>query len=380
MDDVEFRVDPSPERGDEPPGEDVVDVGSRSLPRWAVALGAVIAFGLLGVAVVLRGEHHAPVVQVTEPSASAVGSLAPLPISPVGDAVAHQGNEIALDVALGGNVLYTLRYDLLTTTNATSGAPIGQVHVSGLDYFYGGPTMHLFLDPDALTAWVLTPEVSPPQILEFNSTSLHERRTVVAPGIIYAAAVLSGRLYLATSAGVAVVTPGTGQPTLLPGVQERVEAIAADPARGRLLAVDAESPQHVIAIRAGSPVVARTSIARVISPALAVVGKRIWLAGYNGAGASVWRLDPLTLRPVDSSPVGDRAGPGAQLVAGESVLWVSGGGGLDQQKLWCIDSATGLIGGYWPGLSGAVSSRIGIAYAIRGGEVVTLPTSPGCRG
>lgn len=395
MGDVEFLVGPEhePVPGDDAAGDEV-DLNPRRLPRWVVVTGAVAAAALVVAALVTRGSSRpdrAVAEQTSAPSsapssapasASASptrrGGLPPLPTSPV-DRVLRDGDQIALDVALAGNILYTLRYDTLSTTDALHGTVISRVRVSGLDYYYGGPTMHLALDPSSFTAWVFTQQVSPPRILEIDSVSLQRRRSLVAPGTIYGAATMNGRLFLATAAGVAVVAPG-GRPRVLPRTKGLIASITADPARNRLIAVDSSSPQHLLTISPDGTVEVVATVAPLVSPSLAVADGQIWLAGSADAGDAVVRLDPTSLLPVARSEVSQRAGAGVRVAPGDRVVWVSSGGGLEAQQLWCVDARTGAVGSYWPGMSGAVSSRAGLAYAVRGGQVVGLPSGPGCPG
>lgn len=385
MGDLEFRIEPPP-RAEEPSGEpaldDVVELAPRSVPAWALLAAGVCVSALLVAAVVVRARpaERPPAAREPAPVATSARPLPPLPVSQVGRTVRHNGDHIALDVAVAGDVLYTLRYNLLTAADAHTGNAIAQAQVRGLDYFYGGPMRHLFLDARTRTAWVLSAGVSPPRVLEFDSASLRQRRALVAPGMIYDADTMDGHLYLATSNGVAVLTPNAGSPRLVPGARGRYEAIAADPLRSRILAVDAAAPQHVLVMGPDGAPAIPIRIAQAISPSLAVVQGHIWLAGYNENGPLVWRLDPVSLRPVLSSPVTPRAGAGARLVAGDAVVWISNGGGARKQELWCLAADSGAIGGYWPALSGAVSSRAGLAFAVRGAEVVGLPTSLRCRG
>lgn len=375
MDDVEFRVAPVPD-DDPPEAEDVVDVDPRPVPRWLIAFGTAAALALAVAVLAVRGGTHAPLPVVLPTSFPSIAET--MPVSPIGPTVANDSDEIALDVALAGNLLYTLRYDQLTTTDAYRGTVLGRVHVGGLEQFQGGPTMRLFLDRDSFTAWVLTENVFPHRILEFNSSSLSQRRAVVAPSPVYGAATLDGRLYLATSDGFEVLTPHVGAPTLLARTAVPIEAMAADPARGRVLAVDSGVPQHILAITPDGTVTA-VATTRLVEPVLAVAGDRIWVAGYSASGAMVTRLDPTTLLPMLGSPVAGQAGPGAQLTAGEHVVWVSSGFG-EPQRMWCLNADTGAVAGFWPGLPGIVSSRDGLLYAVRGGQVVMLPRTRQCPG
>lgn len=384
MGDVEFLVgpeqDPAP---DDVPADDEVDLAPRRLPRWVVVTGAALAAVLVIAALVARvgsrSRHPVALASATPGTSPSRALPAPLPTSPV-DGVVGEGDQIALDVALAGNILYSLRYDTLTTTDALHGRELSRVQVSGLDYFYGGPTRHLALDPTTSTAWVFTLEVAPPRLLEFDSASLRLRRRLLVPGRILGAATMGGRLYLATSAGVVEVAPGR-PPRVLPGTHgDQVSSIAADPDRDRLVAIDASAPEHVLTVAPGGAVTVAATIAPVFAPVLAVADGHVWLAGSTDAGDVVTQLDPVSLLPRRTSPVSQRAGVAVSLVGGERVLWVSSGGGSQPDQLWCVDARTGAIGGYWPSVSGAVSSRAGLVFAVRGGDVVALPADPSCPG
>ena len=205
-------------------------------------------------------------------------------------------------------------------------------------------------------------------------------------GGVFNGAAMDGSLWLATQTGLYRVVPGTAIRRVA-GTEGRVYSVAADPARGRVLAGLTFAPAiatiRIVAVDPGDPRITTTGGRLALgTESIAVVDDRIWVGGY-GSGATPWlrRLDPRTLRPIGTSPV-TGLGPGAILWPGRSVLWVRAGG---DETLSCLDPAHGQVLQRWPAVHGPVASVPGVAVAVGApgvgnAPVARLALNPACRG
>lgn len=234
------------------------------------------------------------------------------------------------------------------------------------------PFLHLVADPSGPRLWIVSEGAEPAPVRVFDTGTTARRPDIAVPATVYDTAVLGGHLYLATSAGVLAAAPGARRAVALPGPAGLVSAIAADPSRNRLLALDATSPAHVLVVTPGGQVRRAATLPSVGVPSIAVADGSIWLGAYSDTASVVVRLEPRTLTPVDVSPVSGLAGLGTRVTAGRSDLFVTSGAAPDIQA-WCVDGTTGALLRSWTGLTGTISSSVGRVYAVTDAGVRTPP-------
>lgn len=352
--------------------EDAVDLGQGVLPRWAVGLaGALLAVAFVTVAV-SQGHPRPTTAAVDEPVATAgvpgeFGQALPL----------DGGAADALDVLVHRDTLYVLRSGGVTVLDRTTGSATS-VQLSGAFAIGHQPAAKLVLDADADRLWVLGLGARTSRLIELNTGKLLPIRGLTVHLTVQGAAAMDGHLYLATPAGLADLAPAASGIALLPTVRGAVSAVTADPARNRLLVLDASVPGAVVVVSAGRATT-RRAFGNLIKGSIAVVGDQIWVGGYGGGAragyrAIVARLDPVTLSPVQTSSVAlkvDRV----DVAPGASNIWVT----TSRPGLWCVDARTGAILEEWPGGVAPVTSTVGAAYAIDSGSVVPLILQ-GCGG
>jgi hypothetical protein len=361
---------------DEPPADDhgaPAPAGHRAR-RGVIALLCLVVAALVAVVLVNR-DHAAPRRGAAPTSAgiTATGSV-PSTTPTVADGALGAALDVGstdlnvLDAVASGSHLYLLlnsfRVDSvlvraldLTTDRASWSVNVGAVPFTAL------PFLHLVADPSGARLWVVSEGSEPAPIRVIDTARPARGPDVAVPATIYNTAVLGGHLYLATSAGVLDVAPGASHAAALNGRTDLVTAIAADPARGRLLALDATSPVHVLAVTPGAGVRAAATLPSVGVSSIAVVAGSIWLGGYSDTGSVVVRLAPDSLTPVDVSPVSGLAGPGTRVVAGQTDLFVTSGVAPAAQG-WCVDGRSGSVLTAWTGLAGAPSSAGGRVYVL----------------
>jgi hypothetical protein len=354
MDDVEFLGPGANGDGD----DDVLTVGPRrKLPRWFVALVAVLAVALVSAGLVARA-HRSPHgdAQPSVHPAPHPGIAVPLPRiaggGPLGPAT--------LALALGGNELFTLDPAALKAFDLDSTDPLAAITfdpvLSFTDRYY-----RILYDAVQASIWVVPiGGRSPGRLLEFGAVDLRPIRGIQLPTTLASAAVLGGAIYLGTADRglLRVVRGGRAITTALP-VRDGIGPLVADPDRRRLLYLTDGSPTLVRSWSPGrgpGPGVGRLDIGEAD---LVVVSGSIWAAGFRGEGAAVVHLDPETLRPVGSAAgLVDRLGPGALIVAGgDRNFFVRGES--SREPLWCVDGRTGAIDQLWDGPAGLVAAGPG---------------------
>jgi hypothetical protein len=240
----------------------------------------------------------------------------------------------------------------------------------------------LVWDGAAESVWVLPLFGRQPGNLREYGADLRLRRIVQLHDVAHSAAVLDATLYVTTNSGM-VRIGRSGRPRQVPLPQHAFQHygdfgdVHADPTRHRVLFLTYEYSAH---LESWSPGTGRSQVVRlsVANPTLAVVAGRIWVAGFRGARGVVERLDPRTLRPVESSPLAAELGPGAVIVdAGWSSILVRGG--TDPGPLWCLDAQDGRVHQRWSGPSGPVSGSGRNLFVATSHAVQPLAVS-GCPG
>ena len=376
---------------DEPPADDhgaPAAAGHRA--RRAVITLLCLAVAALVTVVLVNRDHGTPRLGAAPTSAEitatgAVPSAGPtIADGTLGTALDVGSTDLnVLDAVASGSHLYLLlnsfRVDtvLVRALDLATDRASWSVNVGGVP-FTTLPFLHLVADPSGARLWVVSEGSEPAPIRVIDTARPARGPDVAVPATIYDTAVLDGHLYLATSAGVLDVAPGASRAAALNGRTDLVTAIAADPARGRLLALDATSPVHVLAVTPGAGVRAAATLPSVGVSSIAVVAGSIWLGGYSDTGSVVVRLAPDSLSPVDVSPVSGLAGPGTRVVAGQTDLFVTSGAAPAAQG-WCVDGRSGSVLTAWTGLAGTPSSAGGRIFALTDSGVRAAAAGP-CRG
>lgn len=380
---VEFFTDDASVAGSD---EDAVDFGTRPVPRWALVACVLVAVAF--VTTVVTRSH--PTATTAQPKQSSPPVAAPHSVAIVGElgpALQLGGSAAdALDTVLHGDLLYVLRPTGVAVVNLTT-RRVDTLPLTGEIPVAEQSSARLLLDPDADRLWVLDVGVRATHLVEFNATRMLWIRQLTVYLAVRDEAAMDGHLYLATSTGLADLAPGATQTVALPGAYGAVSAVAADPARDRILALDVSTPYTVVVVsRRG--VATRRTFGFLVKGSIAVVRDAIWVGGYDGRAlggyhAVVARLDPTTLAPVQTSAVAlqvDRL----VVSAGARDIWVSTSG----PGLWCVDASTGNVLENWPSTAapvtsevgwGPVNSRVSSAYVIEAGAVRPLVLT-GCAG
>jgi hypothetical protein len=370
---VEFLDD---EPGPSGAGEDGPSPVARNSRRGVVVLLGLAAIVLVTVALVNRGgpsPHPAAAPSsggvVTPSSAVAPRTLPADAPDPLGEQLDVGGTDAAVvDAIASGRQIFVLLQSIpdraveLRALDARTRQQLWSLTVAGVPY-QSLQFLHLVADPSGSRLWIVSEGAAPTPVRVFDTDAHVRRPDVAAPATIYDTAVLAGHLYLATSVGVLNAAPGARRAVPVPGPAGLVSAIAADPSRDRLLALDASSPVHVLAVTPGGQVRRAATLTSVGVASIAVVNGSIWLGGYSDSGAAVVRLDPQTLTPVDVSAVSGLTGFGTRVTAGRSDLFVTSGAAPVIQA-WCVAGATGAVLRSWTGLTGTISSSGGQIYVV----------------
>jgi hypothetical protein len=202
-------------------------------------------------------------------------------------------------------------------------------------------------DPAEHLVWVLGRRLDTGSATAYDSRTLVKRARVNVPSPVNGAAVLGGRLWLASDAGVYVVAGPTGRLALIPGSYSYTYAIAADPSRKRVVAVTAGLPGQTYVIDVTNLHVARDAFVPTGRSSVAVVNGMAWVGGFGDA--VVW--------------------------PGQHVVWISYGGGVS-----CLDPRNGRELASWPDLRGPITSTAGVLYSGTPKGIVTTPLPSRCPG
>lgn len=275
----------------------------------------------------------------------------------------------AVDVAIGPDRIYVVRAGAFEALDPRTGKVVASVRVPELADFANGPNYRAVVDAPARRVWVVREGgVVPADAIEFDAARLTRLATVQLPGTVQDAAVLRGRVYLATEGGVRELRPGSRQARLVPGTGGFVGWVAADPSRDRLLVANEGFPTRLLAVRPDGTHRASASLP-FGGAEVAVTRGVIWAGGFGSSEAWIVRLDPTTLAPTDAAgPLASMLAPGALFAAtGTSVVWVRGEGTSD---LWCMDATTGRVSQHFTDVPGPVASLGGPANARTAAYVV----------
>ena len=307
------------------PDEDelLLDPGRPS--NHTLVLLAVVFAALAGLVVVriLSAQPHTHLsVRVPLPT-SGVRGLPVLALDrtqePVVDAIVDRGS------------LVVLRTDSLVRASF-SGTVRTKVQLNEDDKLGAeAPAVRLLIDGARNTAWAVSLLERRARVLTFDPATLRPRRVWSNDFIVYDAALLDGRVYVATAEGIAWLD-ASGHSGHVPHVAGVVSSITADPTRDRLVAVVGRS---VVAISARGRIAAVGSLASAATSVRVVAGD-IWVAGATGRRGVVVRLDARTLRPQRQVPlqfVPDVVGTGPA-----ALYFVDSD---DAAGLWCVNVRTG---------------------------------------
>jgi hypothetical protein len=364
---VEFVTDDGELVGAE---DDVIELGRERPPRWAVLLGcAAVVAGFVTLAA--TKSHTEPREPVHRPEAVATTTYAPFRYP--GAPLQLGGQPNAVQAVIFGDRLYVLRATEVLVVAVPGGRVLARVALPWPNVIFGGAAAQLLLDPDVARLWVVGTGRSESPVLELDAATLRQRRALVEPTVVFAAAALGGHLYLATPAGLADLVPGALHTQALPAISPTIASVAVDRSRNRVLALTTPAPASILAVRDGKVTAARR-IGSLVNGNIVVADRQVWLSGTGRYGALLIRLDPVTFEPLRADPV-QHLGV-AMLNGGARVLWVSAA----SDGLWCVDPVTGDTLARWPSAVAPVTSRVGEAYVIERGTVRRLALPAGCAG
>jgi hypothetical protein len=348
--------------------EDVLSVGPptprRPRRRWVVAVAAAVIVGALASVVALRsgGSRPAP-------------AAAPTPSVPVvpGPTAGHFPVSLApgqiVGLIQGPDGLFVTR-DNPASVSRVSPHPTALV---------GAPDhpVAVLLDSDTHRVWVVANRDDEGVAWLYDSSSLTRRVSIPIPSQVIAAAAYAGQLWVATDAGVYVVTarrrPDVDLVPLVAGSLPYTSAIAVDPAHGRVLAVTEGLPGQVYSIRLSDRAVILGAQVPTGKSSIAVVDGHAWVAGY-GPSRHVVPADGTAGPPLS---VESKVGPGATVWAGQHVLWVTYGEG---DGVSCLDPRTGAELGTFTGPIAPVTSWAATLYSADTDVPAGLPLNHRCPG
>lgn len=364
-DEVEFFVDDGTSVA--ALGEELVDFGQSQAPRWGLAIVVLLVVAVV-VALAAQPQHKPAAVRSPDLVTSSVSIFAPSATSGLGTPIPIDRATKAIDLAVTVPVFLLQPGHLYKVTDGTAvGVSLDR---PGLTL---GTNARLVVDAAANRVWVV--ETAGGGIIEFDARNLHRLRTLHTNESVRDAAALRGHLYLARATGLADIAPGADRPRIISELDGGyIASVAADPKRGRVLALVLGNGASIRQVTAAGTVLDRAAPAPVGGGTLRITTEgTIWLGGFGSSidGAVLARLDPKTLQPVLGSPVASRLGASSWLeAAGDHDVWVRSGG--DGEGLWCVDGRTGSILQYWPQVRGAVTSRHGTAFVLMEGLLVPL--------
>jgi hypothetical protein len=393
--------------GDQSAGEDVINAGSRPLSelalrglrvgraRWAglaprrrFVTIAVIVLALIGSGVAIgltRPSTHQPIAQ---PNVGPEPNPAPSPIGPspvstydpnadtasaVGPAFVAPGSPVR-DVAVASNDLYVVGATAVSVVDSYSRGVLRQAPVAS------SVGARVVLDPASGTFWDVDIATAPAQAREFDMATLRLTRTVAVLGVVYTAAELDSRLYLATSGGVYLVAPGSTTLTAVATSIPAIQAISIDPEQHTVLGLTSGATARIITIGDEGATVRAGSTINVANPTIAVMNDALWV-GSVGTGARLERFDESTLRPLPEGAGGVVVEEGADrrfaLSAGVADLWVYES---SAQTLYCVDSHSGAVLQRWTNITQSVATGGSGPFAVSSGTVVPLVLRGNCQG
>jgi outer membrane protein assembly factor BamB len=322
--------------------DDVLDLRSGRAPRWVTALASVAVVALvLGLIAHQRNGGRPPAPALPSPT-----------VSPVARTVPHTA------MTFIGSTFVALVDGRLRAQDVRTGRVLGSAPAP--DPGSAG-SVQLLAEPSGGLLWVVTVNSVPTRVRVYALPGLRLVRRVTWTTLAVSAAALAGHLYLSTSVGVADLAPGDVVPRPVVGLYGAVGPLVADPARHRIIAADFGFPTEIWSYRPGTGARQASSSLPISDGTLAVADGRVWIAGGRGARPALWRLDPVSLRPVSRSPLPASVGARAVLVGtGAATVWVRPA--ADLNLLLCADAGRGVVVQSWR-VGGAVASSRGIAYA-----------------
>jgi hypothetical protein len=319
----------------------VGDLRRRRLAWAAIGLVVAMLVAVTVVRVTAEGRSDRPVAVAPTPAAlpSSTGSQSP--------ALALPQNQL-LAMAASGNGLYVLSTNPPQLTLRDPHGAVRQVRAPRSGFA-------VVDDPAKRLVWVLGRRQNFGSATAYDSRTLAWRGRVLVPSWVNAAAAFGGRMWLASDAGVYVVSGPTGQPALVPGSYRYTYAVAADPLRNRVLAVTTGSPGQTYGINVANLYVGRDDLVPTGRSSLAVVDGMAWVGGYGAARHITLINGPDRQPPL---AVERKVNSGVVIWPGQHVLWMTFGGGVS-----CLDPRTGAELASWTEITGPVTSANGVVYA-----------------
>jgi hypothetical protein len=353
------------------PDDEELLVGPPRIPWWVFAIATALAVGVAAVLLVPSSSH--PRANVTP---APITSPAPLPVQ-ANELELDSTGEPVVDAVVDGDALVVMRTDSLVRVGLNGKVQTIR-HLTG-DAALGNsaPGVRLLIDGAHGIGWAVATLERQARVLIFHPQTLRPLRVLYNNFIVYDTVLYRGRMYAATSEGIAWLDP-SGATGHVPHVTGYVLSLAVDARRRRLLAVLGGDRNRVVAVTPGGGVTV-SSIGGGGIGQVRVVDGRIWVAGSGVSGALLVQLDPDTLRPALRSKAEPRLSPDAVVVGvGSSDLFLEAG--EHSTQLFCVDARSGRVTDEGPATSQAVAATSGTAIAIVGRHLLRLHLTGGCTG
>jgi hypothetical protein len=341
------------------------DLRRRRLGWAAIGLAVAMLVAVTVIRVTAGGRSERPAAVAPPPAVLP----SPSDASPSAELALPQNRLLAMTATSNGLYVLSANPAQLTLRDPHGAAHVVRSPRSGFA---------LVEDPGKRLVWVLGRRQNLGSATAYDSRTLAWRGRVLIPSEVNAAAAFGGRLWLASDAGVYVVSGLTGQPALVPGSYRYTYDITADPSRDRVLAVTTGLPGQTYGIDVTNLYVGRDDLVTTGQSSLAVVDGMAWVGGY-GAGRHITLINGPDRQP--PLPVERKVNSGVAVWPGRHVLWVTFSGGVS-----CLDPRTGAELASWTEITGPVTSANGVVYAagptgfLAATSVVTKRLPPRCPG
>ena len=326
----------------------------RRLPPWALPLAAVLVLVLVIGVVLVRRHAASPQAFVPAPLPSAAPSPSPSGPPPTGVPNIEISDVYALVGDAPDSRLFALSSDRLFALRL-NGQQIGAAVAVHLGAAADAEAVLLF-DPTHHRLWVVPQSLpghgdrDPGIVSEFDSRTLRQIGRFVLQVPVFSAAVLDGRLYIASSGKLYRLDAASGRSTPVLTTASQALGLAADPTRHRLVYFGYGSSDQA---GSWSPA-GRTSAVPLpmIGGTIVVSDGAIWAGGASHRGGVLVRLDPRTLEagPNVLTPV-KRGSDVSFAGAGQRSLYLFSAAQSDT-RISCLDARSGRL------LANATSSGV----------------------
>jgi hypothetical protein len=350
--------DAAPEPRSRPPRTGV----TRRVLAVATGLALVVAAAVV-VATNGTTPRHAAAIASPSPSRSASASPAPSVTHPttlsLPESVAFGPQ--AVDVLADGNRVFALTPTLVGIADRDGGtvtvrpAPLGLSNQTGQPQFVADLTNRL--------VWVVA--IGGTAVGAYDSDHLDALANTVSPYPIRGAVAMDEKLYLTTDHGLYSAEAGPGRPKRIAGPNGSLGAVAVNQNSHEVLAIVAGSPSrlHVLTSYGGHM---SAELPTGHGDTMTFSGRAIWVTGHSRGAATLFSINPATLRISLISPLDPQLGRRAAIVGDyDNRLLVYS---PSTSALYCVSAFTGAFKQKWtvPTGTAALNER-GLLVATKSG-------------